>query len=301
MHQEEDQMGYERDSRSYGRGRGWGDRSQAYGRGERRDWRERENEQGRGREWDRDDDDRGFFERAGDEVRSWFGDEEAERRRRYDERADRDWDRDDWNRRDWNERSQRQGGEWRRQQGSGREGGYPGYREPVQTYTGARRSRQDEWRGGGQDPHYRSWRERQMEAFDRDYDEYRRENESRFSQDFGSWRQNRETQRQSLRQVRPHQEVVGSDGQHVGTVDKLRGDRIILTKSDSEAGGHHHSIPCSWIRNVGDKVELNKTATEAQTAWKDEERSLFWNEEQRDDRDEGPHILNRSFSGTYRE
>ncbi len=36
--------------------------------------------------WDRDDDrdDRGFFERAGDEVASWFGDEEAERRRRED-------------------------------------------------------------------------------------------------------------------------------------------------------------------------------------------------------------------------
>lgn len=29
--------------------------------------------------------DRGFFDRAGDEVRSWFGDEEAERRRRRDE------------------------------------------------------------------------------------------------------------------------------------------------------------------------------------------------------------------------
>lgn len=30
-------------------------------------------------------DDRGFFDRAGDEVRSWFGDDEAERRRRLDE------------------------------------------------------------------------------------------------------------------------------------------------------------------------------------------------------------------------
>ncbi len=29
---------------------------------------------------------RGFFERAGDEVRSWFGDEEAEQRRRADAR-----------------------------------------------------------------------------------------------------------------------------------------------------------------------------------------------------------------------
>ncbi|HEY3187897.1 MAG TPA: BON domain-containing protein, partial [Solirubrobacteraceae bacterium] len=34
-------------------------------------------------------DDRGFFDRAGDEVRSWFGDEEAERRRIEDEREAR--------------------------------------------------------------------------------------------------------------------------------------------------------------------------------------------------------------------
>src|SRR4051812_37884518 len=29
-------------------------------------------------------DERGFFERAGDEVASWFGDDEAERRREHD-------------------------------------------------------------------------------------------------------------------------------------------------------------------------------------------------------------------------
>jgi osmotically-inducible protein OsmY len=33
------------------------------------------------------DEDRGFFERAGDEVRSWFGDENADRRRQSDMRA----------------------------------------------------------------------------------------------------------------------------------------------------------------------------------------------------------------------
>jgi osmotically-inducible protein OsmY len=41
-----------------------------------------EREQGRGRS---ERDDRGFFDRAGDEVRSWFGDEEAHRRRMRDE------------------------------------------------------------------------------------------------------------------------------------------------------------------------------------------------------------------------
>jgi osmotically-inducible protein OsmY len=43
----------------------------------------------------RDRDDRGMMDRAGDEVRSWFGDEDAARRRRMDEvreeRLDRDW------------------------------------------------------------------------------------------------------------------------------------------------------------------------------------------------------------------
>lgn len=43
------------------------------------------------RDYDRDD--RGFIDRATDEVRSWFGDEDAERRRRRDHRYDRDDDR----------------------------------------------------------------------------------------------------------------------------------------------------------------------------------------------------------------
>ncbi len=46
---------------------------------------------------DRDRDDRGVISRAGDEVRSWFGDDEAAHRRRIDEmrdeRRDRDWSR----------------------------------------------------------------------------------------------------------------------------------------------------------------------------------------------------------------
>jgi hypothetical protein len=43
--------------------------------------------------------------------------------------------------------------------------------------------------------------------------------------------------------IQEHMEVVGSDGKHVGTVDhKEDGDRIMLTKNDSQAGGHHHLI-----------------------------------------------------------
>jgi hypothetical protein len=43
-----------------------------------------------------------------------------------------------------------------------------------------------------QDDHYRSWRDRQMEALDRDYQDYCREREQQFHSDFDSWRRNRE-------------------------------------------------------------------------------------------------------------
>jgi len=194
----------------------------------------------------RDDDDRGFFERAGDEVRSWFGDEEAERRRERDARRDQ--------------------------------------------------------YGYGRDDDYHSWRRSQIAALDRDYDEYRRENRTRFESEFGTWRNERQSQRGALGRVTEHMEVVGSDGAHVGTVDKVRGDRIVLTKRDNDAGGRHHSIPSRWISSVDDKVTIAKTADEAHAHWRDEERNqaLFGDDNAGEGRDVGTsHNLNRSFSGTY--
>ncbi|MGN3974779.1 BON domain-containing protein [Tsuneonella sp. SYSU-LHT278] len=65
-----------RGGRSYGARPGYGYGERSYG--------------GRSR-YDRDDydrdDDRGFFEKAGDEIASWFGDEDAARRRRMDHRG----------------------------------------------------------------------------------------------------------------------------------------------------------------------------------------------------------------------
>ena len=150
------------------------------------------------------------------------------------------------------------------------------------------------------DPHYEEWRRRQMETLDRDYEEYRREHAQRFESDFGGWRQRRETKRQMLGHIREHMEVVGKDGEHVGTVDRVAGDRIILTKSDPESGGVHHSISCSQIDSVeGDKVMLDLDAEKARERWRDEnrERALFEREVQGR---AGPGALNRSFSGTYR-
>src|SRR3546814_11760344 len=66
-------------------------------------------------------------------------------------------------------------------------------------------------------------------------------------------------------------EVVGSDGEHVGKVDKVRGDRIKLAQNDEDAGGRHHYVPCSWIQSVeSNKVTLNRTAEQAHREWQAE-------------------------------
>ncbi|KQT52769.1 MULTISPECIES: DUF2171 domain-containing protein [unclassified Aureimonas] len=64
--------------------------------------------------------------------------------------------------------------------------------------------------------------------------------------------------------IKEHMEVVGADGVHIGTVDKVEGDRIKLTKKDSGEGshrGHHHFISTGLIAEVeGDKVWLSANA-----------------------------------------
>jgi hypothetical protein len=339
--------------------------------------------------------DRGFLDRAGDEVRSWFGDDEAERRREADERR---WESerrmsggrgddnytyagpggtaggwgnqagDSWNRErpgtagsygafgGRGERPDRSNQRYGESASGGGEIGAPEvFGEPYPGGTsgfggapdhGRRFDRVDAGstgthgahpmsspvggaygggygigasgesggsaryaaysRGGGtgrsgrseHDPHYSEWRDRQIESLDRDYDEYRREHQSRFEQDFGDWRSKRGEQRQFLSRVTEHMEVTGSDGETIGTVDKILGERIVLAKKDENAGGIHHSIPCSWIERVEDKVFVTKSKDEAMREWRaeDRNRALF---EPEDSGSEGPHVLNRSFSGTY--
>src|ERR1700721_2459804 len=45
-----------------------------------------------------------------------------------------------------------------------------------------------------------------------------------------------------MTEIKEHMEVIGADGVHVGTVDKVEGNRIKLTKKDSGEGSHmaHH-------------------------------------------------------------
>ncbi len=47
-------------------------------------------------------------------------------------------------------------------------------------------------------------------------------------------------------QIREHMEILGSDGEHVGTVDRLDGARMKLTRTDPAAGANTTSS--MWTR-----------------------------------------------------
>lgn len=171
----DDQRGLWRDE---GRERSW--------RGSDRGWRDedRGNERNlnfmlgdRDRSWERGsgrDEDRGLIDRMGDERRSWFRDDEREARGR----------------------NELGGSRFGREQG--------GF------------SARSDWErsprnfSSHQDDHYRSWRDRQINALDRDYEDYCREREQQFHHDFDSWRQNRQAQGLQGRPMKGQ----GMQGQH---------------------------------------------------------------------------------------
>jgi hypothetical protein len=67
--------------------------------------------------------------------------------------------------------------------------------------------------------------------------------------------------------IKEHMEVIGADGVHVGTVDKIDRNRIKLVKADSGEGshkGHHHYVPLGLVAGVeGLKVRLSANAAVA--------------------------------------
>ena len=69
--------------------------------------------------------------------------------------------------------------------------------------------------------------------------------------------------------IKEHMEVIGADGVHVGTVDRVENGRIKLTKNDSGEGshkGHHHFIDKGLVAGVeGNKVRLSANANVAVT------------------------------------
>ncbi|WP_205479225.1 DUF2171 domain-containing protein [Sphingomonas arenae] len=77
-----------------------------------------------------------------------------------------------------------------------------------------------------------------------------------------------------IENIREHMEVVGADDVHLGTVDRVEGHRIKLTKADSGVAhqDHHHYIPAGLIAAVeGDRVRLSANADVAASLFEEEE------------------------------
>jgi hypothetical protein len=74
--------------------------------------------------------------------------------------------------------------------------------------------------------------------------------------------------------IREHMEVIGADGVHLGTVDRIEGDRIKLIRADSGIGHeeHHHYIPRGLVADVeGDRVRLSANGDVAADLFEQEE------------------------------
>ena len=78
----------------------------------------------------------------------------------------------------------------------------------------------------------------------------------------------------SFENVREHMQVIGADGAPLGTVDRVEGERIKLTRADSGVahGEHHHYIPRGLVAGVeGDVVRLSANADVAASLFEEEE------------------------------
>lgn len=182
----------------------WRDQDQDRERSRWGDW-----DGGRGREWSEDrrgnDDDRGLFERA----RSWFADDEDDNRRQPRGRGMSAYGREHGF-----------GGLQGDYRGGSRQGGF-GSAEDLR---GGRRRFSSH-----PDDHYRSWRDKQIEALDRDYQDYCREREQKFHQEFDSWRQGRQSRQ-------PGQSATTSGESMSGRGESAGSDELTLESSDRVAG-----------------------------------------------------------------
>lgn len=68
-----------------------------------------------------------------------------------------------------------------------------------------------------------------------------------------------------LIQITEHMEIIGADGVHIGTVDRIEGDRIKMIRADSGThGDHHHYVSGGLVAAVeGNQVRLSAAGNAA--------------------------------------
>ena len=71
-----------------------------------------------------------------------------------------------------------------------------------------------------------------------------------------------------LGNIRRRMDVVGSDGEHLGTVDR---NRIKPRRDDSAAGGQRHRLGQGAIASVdGNTARVSMPASQARQSWRSE-------------------------------
>lgn len=65
-------------------------------------------------------------------------------------------------------------------------------------------------------------------------------------------------------QIKPHMPVVGTNDVELGKVDHVDGKCLKLTK---DATGQHHYIPLAWVKNVDEKVHVDRAREDVMKSW----------------------------------
>ena len=65
-------------------------------------------------------------------------------------------------------------------------------------------------------------------------------------------------------EIKEHMRVVDSDGGHLGTVDRVKGSRLKLTRDDPASGAEHHYLHLAMVAAVeSGAARLTRTAAHA--------------------------------------
>jgi|SoiMethySBSTD1v2_1073268.scaffolds.fasta_scaffold126789_3 hypothetical protein len=67
-------------------------------------------------------------------------------------------------------------------------------------------------------------------------------------------------------------EVKGSDGAHIGTVDRVEGDRIKLANLDPASGGTHQYMDLAQVKEIKDGCVVASKSAQVQ-----EHTAVIWN------------------------
>jgi hypothetical protein len=67
-------------------------------------------------------------------------------------------------------------------------------------------------------------------------------------------------------QIKEHMPVVCSNNNQFGTVDRVEGNAIKLTKDKQ---GQHHWIPMDWVERVDQHVHVDRPGDQAMREWMD--------------------------------